>query len=573
MKIKTKLAISTGFLFLLTGLLATLAIRQVNRLADDTRNILVANYVSLDYARNMYKIADNQPLSPEDIARFKEYIGKQKANITEIGEKELTEDLNEHFSHMLADSANNTYLKDIRTDLNNIMKLNMEAIERKSVMAENTAESSVWWITCTSAVCLIIGFTLIFNLPGYIANPIKDLTESIREIAAKNYSKRVYFKGHDEFSTLAKSFNTMAEKLQEYNDSSLAKLMMEKKRIETLVGNLHDPVIGLDEKNKVLFINEKALAISGLKKADIINHPAEQIALGNDLMRQLLQHLANGGQHKPETLKIYADSKESYFEKQVIDIRIIPTGETEAHNIGSFIILRNITPYKELDFAKTNFIATVSHEFKTPIASMKMSLQLLGNEKTGSLNDDQKNLVESIKDDAERLLRTTGELLNITQVETGNAKLKTESCDVKSIIADAVDATRKLAEMKTIAVDLELPENIQPVLADREKTTWIVSNLISNAIRYSYENSGVRVAAQEAGNRIAISVADTGIGIDPKYQERIFDKYFRVPGTEKEGTGLGLAISKEFIAAMGGSLTVKSALGEGSVFTVSLPVA
>lgn len=573
MKIKTKLAISTGFLFLLTGLLATLAIRQVNRLADDTRNILVANYVSLDYARNMYKIADNQPLGPEDIARFKEYLGKQKANITEIGEKELTEDLNEHFSQMLADSANNADLKDIRTDLNNIMKLNMEAIERKSVMAENTAESSVWWISGTSTVCLIIGFTLIFNLPGYIANPIKDLTESIREIAAKNYSKRVYFKGHDEFSTLAKSFNTMAEKLQEYNDSSLAKLMMEKKRIETLVGNLHDPVIGLDEKNKVLFINEKALAISGLKKADIINHPAEQIALGNDLMRQLLQHLANGGQHKPETLKIYADSKESYFEKQVIDIRIIPTGETEAHNIGSFIILRNITPYKELDFAKTNFIATVSHEFKTPIASMKMSLQLLGNKKTGSLNDDQKNLVESIKDDAERLLRTTGELLNITQVETGNAKLKTESCDVKSIIADAVDATHKLAEMKAIAVYLELPENIQPVLADREKTTWIVSNLISNAIRYSYENSGVRVAAQEAGNRIAISVADTGIGIDPKYQERIFDKYFRVPGTEKEGTGLGLAISKEFIAAMGGSLTVKSALGEGSVFTVSLPVA
>jgi two-component system, NtrC family, sensor histidine kinase KinB len=573
MKIKTKLALSTGFLFLLTGLLATLAIRQVNNLADDTKNILVANYVSLDYARNMYKIAENHPLAADDIERFKSYIDKQTANITERGEKEFTEDLVEHFSRMLADSTNPTHLKDMRADLNNIMKLNMEAIERKSILAEKTAQSSIWWISITSSFCLIIGFTLILNLPGYIANPIKDLTESIREIAAKNYSKRVFFKGHDEFSALAKSFNSMAEKLQEYNDSSLAKLMMEKKRIETLVSNLHDPVIGLDEKNKVLFINEKALAISGLKKDYIINQPAEQIALGNDLMRQLLRHLAGGEQQKPETLKIYADNKESYFEKQVIDIHITPTGEEGSRNIGSFIILRNVTPYKELDFAKTNFIATVSHEFKTPIASMKMSLQLLDNEKTGKLNDDQKNLVESIKDDAERLLRTTGELLNITQVETGNAAVKTESCNVQEVVSAAVDATHKLAEMKSITLDLHLPENLPLVLADREKTTWIVSNLVSNAIRYSHENSKVQVSARQEKNSVIITVADSGMGIDHKYQERIFDKYFRVPGTGKEGTGLGLAISKEFIVAMGGSLTVKSALGEGSVFMISLPVA
>ena len=573
MKIKTKLAIAMGFLFLLISLLSALAIWQVNKLAQDTKSILAANYVSLDYARNMYKLIESEPLTHQDIKRFKEYLYLQKSNITEIGEKELTDDLSEHFNQLLGDTLNTPHIQEnIRADLNNIMKLNMEAIQRKSNTARLTADSSIIWISLTGAFCLILGLTLMVNLPGYIANPIKNLTESIRQIAAKNYAQRVYFRSHDEFAILAKSFNTMAEKLQEYNDSNLAKLMVEKKRIETLISNLHDPVMGLDEKNRILFINEKALTISGLKQEEIIGRQAEEIALHNDLIRSLLQHLAGNGIDVPETLKIYADNKESYFEKQLIPINITPTGEAENKNIGSFIILRNVTPYKELDFAKTNFIATVSHEFKTPIASMKMSLQLLNNEQTGELNEEQKNLVESLKDDADRLLRTTGELLNITQVEIGKAALKIENCNVKSIITNAIETSHKTADMKAIVLDVSIDENLPLIMADSEKATWVISNLISNAIRYSYDNSTVTVMANQVNEAVQISVTDTGIGIDPKYQKRIFDKYFRVPGTEKEGTGLGLAISKEFITAMRGNINVKSELGEGSTFSVVLPI-
>jgi signal transduction histidine kinase len=445
------------------------------------------------------------------------------------------------------------------------MKLNMDAINRKSITAENTAESSIWWISGTSAVCFIIGFTLIFNLPGYIANPIRDLTESIRQIAAKNYAQRVYFKGHDEFSVLAKSFNTMAEKLQEYSDSNLEKLLMEKRRIETLVNNLHDPVIGLDEKNTVLFINEKALQVSALNRQQTIGKKAEAIAVYNDLLRSLLQQAEV---NKGTTLKIYADNKESYFEKILAPISIVPTGETEEKHIGSFIILRNVTAYKELDVAKTNFIATVSHEFKTPIASMKMSLQLLNNAQTGTLNDEQKDLVDSIKDDTERLLRTTGELLNITQVETGQSQIKMEHCEISEIITDAIAATQKLASPKAISIRTFIDEGLPLINADKEKATWILSNLISNAIRYSYDNAEISITTHYSGGAVKVSVTDTGMGIDANYQGRIFDRYFRVPGTKKEGTGLGLAISKEFIEAMGGSISVKSNLAEGSVFTI-----
>jgi two-component system, NtrC family, sensor histidine kinase KinB len=570
MKIKTKLAIGTGTLFLLITLLSALAIRQVNLLAQDTKNILVANYISLDYARNMYKITDAPSLTADDIGKLQGYLDKQQQNVTEIGEKELTDDLAKHFAQLKTNPEHTEYIRNVRQDLNSIMKLNMDAIQRKSITAEKTAESSIWWISGTSAVCFLIGFTLIFNLPGYIANPIRDLTESIRQIAAKNYAQRVYFKGHDEFSVLAKSFNTMAEKLQEYSDSNLEKLLMEKRRIETLVNNLHDPVIGLDENNTVLFINEKALQVSGLGRQQTMGKKAEEIAVYNDLVRSLLQQAEV---HKNATVKIYADNKESYFEKLVAPINILPTGETDEKHIGSFIILRNVTAYKELDFAKTNFIATVSHEFKTPIASMKMSLQLLGNEKTGVLNDGQKELIDSIQDDTERLLRTTGELLNITQVETGQSQIKMEACAVNEIVEDAIAGTQKLAAQKGITVRNDSDAGLPLLQADKEKATWILSNLVSNAIRYSYENSQVTVTAIMQDGKIQVSVADTGMGIAQKYQARIFDKYFRVPGTEKEGTGLGLAISKEYIEAMGGSIAVKSALGEGSVFTVTLRMA
>ena len=449
------------------------------------------------------------------------------------------------------------------------MKLNMDAIKRKGNTAGKTADSSIVWISLTSSFCFIIGFTLIINLPGYIADPIRNLTDSINQIIAKNYSQRIYFKGHDEFSTLAKTFNSMAQKLQEYNATDLSKLMMEKKRVETLIDNMDDPVIGLDENLSVIFANDEALKITGLKSTALIGKNVQEVALVNDLVRNLTKDLVLNTSSSKETLKIYADGKESYFEKDIIPISIIPTGETEKRTIGSVIILRNITAYKELDFAKTNFIATVSHEFKTPIASMKMSLQLLENEQTGSLNEEQKDLVQSIKDDTARLLRTTGELLNITQVETGQSAITVASCDVAVLINEAAEGNKAQAQARQIKIETDIPDGFPEILADAEKTTWVISNLISNAVRYSYDNSVIHVAAAVNNNKIEINVKDTGIGIPENYIGRVFDKYFRVPGTQKEGTGLGLAISREFMEAQGGSIKAESTPGEGSKFILT----
>lgn len=570
MKIKTKLTLGIGLLFALIILLVAISTVKVQDLAADTKNILAANYNTLDYSRQMLKSLEEIDSESNALDKFSLNLLRQKTNATEIGEAELNESLSEHFTRLKENPRDLRLPGLIRADLNRIMKLNMDAIQRKSALANNTAGDTIFWVGITGTLCFIIALTLLMNLPGSIANPIKELTGSIRQIAEKNYSQRVHFESHDEFGELATSFNTMAQKLEEYNSSNLAKLMMEKKRIETLINNMHDPVIGLDEHMKIIFANEEALKITELRQQDLIGKASQDVSVTNDLVRSLIQPLITKEQGSTKPIKIYADHKESYFEKEILDISIIPTGEKEKKLIGHVIVLRNVTAYKELDSAKTNFIATVSHEFKTPLASIKMSLQILENEQAGKINDDQKHLLDSIKDDANRLLKITGELLNMTQVESGNIQLSLVPVDPGEIVSYALNANKVQAEQKQVQMNVSCPADLPKVLADSEKTAWVLVNLVSNAIRYSYEHSEVKIDVVAKAEHITFSVKDKGQGIAPQYREKIFDRYFRVPGTQKEGTGLGLAISKEFIEAQGGSILLDSDFGSGSTFTVIL---
>ena len=573
MKIKAKLTGGVGLLFLLILALAAVSSWYIHQLKKDTNNILVANYNTLQYSRNMLIALEDIEEDTAAINRFNENLVKQQQNVTEIGEKEATNLVMKHFSMLKENPEDTGLISSIRGDITELMRLNMEAIERKSNIADATAQKAIVIISITGSLCFLIAFTLLVNLPSSIANPIKELTESTKEIAAQNYKKRVHFESHNEFGDLAKSFNTMAEKLEEYSESRLDKILKGKKRIETLINNMHDPVIGIDETNKVLFANGEALKITGLEEKDVIDRQIQDIAVTNDLIRDIIKDIfrSEAGNQKPEQLKIFADGKESYFEKEILDINIIPTGETQSQFIGQVIMLRNITPFKELDLAKTNFMGTVSHEFKTPISSIKLSLQLLENKQIGDLNMEQKNLVESIKEDTHRLLKITGELLNITQVESGSIQINIQPTDISEIVSYAVNATRSLAEQKNVEIEILQDSKVQTVMADGEKTAWVLTNLLSNAIRYSYENASVKIDIQkDTDGKTKFSVIDTGQGIQPQYLSKIFERYFRIPGTKKEGTGLGLSIGKEFIDAQGGRIWVESEYGAGSTFSFAL---
>ncbi|ATL48750.1 PAS domain-containing sensor histidine kinase [Chitinophaga caeni] len=576
MKIKTKLTLGIGLLFCLIVLLAALSTFYINALSKDAKNILTDNYNTLEYCREMLNALNNDLDSPSQQNLFAHNLKLQKANITESGEAALTGKLELDYQLLQAEVSKDSLIKIIQNDITAIMQLNMQAIQQKSLIVKESSTNSILWISITGAVCFLLAFTMLMNLPGNIANPIKELTGSIQEIAAQNYDERLQFHRDDEFGDLASAFNTMALKLAEFRAGNIAQLLIEKKRIETLINNMHDPVIGLDENKKVLFMNHTALKILGLQDKPVTGMAIQDLAMQNDLLRLLAQDLFITSEHhhskkSPSSpIKIFADGKESYFEKEMIPINIIPTGEKEEVLIGNVILLQNITPYKELDFAKTNFIATVSHELKTPISSIKMSLQLLENEKIGTLNHEQHNLVESIRDDAGRLLKITGELLNMTQVESGSIQMNIVAADPAEIVAYAVNTNKVAAEQKNIQLAVEQAGDVPNVMADREKTSWVLTNLISNAIRYSYEHSIVNIAIKLMGDVVQFSVKDTGQGISPEYVEKIFDRYFRVPDSKKEGTGLGLAISKEFIEAQGGQIRVESDYGAGSTFYFSL---
>src|SRR5665213_1556506 len=293
MKIKSKLILGIGFLFVMIVLLTALSIIFVNKLSADTKNILAANYNSLDYSREMIIDLNNGLGNAQSQTDFTKNLAKQQLNITEAGEQEITDKLVVDFSFLIHSPGDSAFYKAVQKDITDVMLVNMQAIQRKSRVAEKTANSSIFWITLTGTICFLIAFTMLFNLPGNIANPIKELTRSIEEIAAQNYSQRIHFDHQNEVGQLADSVNTMAEKLEEYKASNLENLMVEKKRIETLINNMNDPVIGLDENNRILFMNNVASKITGISADEVIGRNVQDVAMRNDLIRTLVQELFN----------------------------------------------------------------------------------------------------------------------------------------------------------------------------------------------------------------------------------------------------------------------------------------
>ena len=441
----------------------------------------------------------------------------------------------------------------------------LTATEPDSPAAMPALERALLWISVTGGICILTGLTLLYWLPRTISKPIKELKQGILEIANHNYEERLDMRNNQEFREVAESFNRMAERLAEYRASTLADILSAKKFIEAIVNSIDDPIIGLNMDREILFINEEALNVLNLKRGNVIRKSAEELSLKNDLLRRLIRELVTPGDQK-EPLKIYADDKESYFKASYIPIINTDAGKDEPSKLGDVI-----TEFKELDSAKTTFISTISHELKTPIAAIMMSLQLLEDKRVGELNDEQEQLSKSIKENSERLLSITGELLNMTQVEAGKLQLMPKITKPIELIEYAIKANQVQADKFNIQIEVEYPEEkIGKLFVDSEKIAWVLTNLLSNAIRYSKENGRVVIGARQEGDMIDLYVQDFGKGIDPRYHKSIFDRYFRVPGTKVQGSGLGLSISRDFVEAHGGTLTVESELGKGSRFVMRL---
>ncbi len=560
-KLKTKVAFGSIFLFALLILSGAVSFFYFNRVSSEAKGIVKDNYETLNYCRDMLKELDQFGHNDNfpGLNMFERNLRLQENNITEPGEKELTTSLRQNFERLKQPHSPDSIRAKMRENISGIMQLNLMAIDKKNQAAQASADRAKTIIIVILTACFLMGFTFLFNFPSLVASPIASLTEGIKAIAEKNYSQRVHLNRKDEFGDLANAFNSMAERLDDYEHSNLSKILFEKQRAEAVINSLKDASIGIDNKGVILFANQQALQLLSLKEQEIIGLTQSEVQKRNDLFRFLVNEQNN------IPFKIVVEGKENYFTKEIIELN------HANQRAGNIVVLKNITPFKELDVAKTNFIATISHELKTPLASSDFSLKLLEDERVGALTGEQKELVQNLKDDNRRLLKILSELLDMSQAESGKIKLDLQPVQPADLLSKTIASVQNVAKEKNISIEQQIQNNLPTIKADGDRTAWVLNNFLTNAIRYSAANSKIIIGARQEPGKVIFSVQDFGKGIDPQYKEKIFDRYFRVPGT-KEGTGLGLAICKDFIEAQDGQIWAESSLGTGSIFSFSLPM-
>ncbi len=560
LSVKKKIWLGTLFLFLLLLLTGGSGIYYMSKLKAEAKNVLTNNYESLSYCHAMQQqlnsITDEYGKS---VAIFEDALNQQQNNVTEPGEKNATDALRASFDKLKRADTTDENITAIQKQIQSILVLNMQAIQRKSHSAEQTATDALTILISLTGIVFIIAFTFILNFPSIITNPVSQLIEAIKEISNKNYTHRIRIKNKDEFGKLAGAFNDMAERLEYFESSNLNKLMFEKSRAEAVINSLKDASIGIDKNNRILFANYQALQLLGLKADDIVGKSVEEVKKRNDLFQFLIDNNTSA------PFKIVVENRENYFVKEIIEVE---QGDTN----NRVLVLKNITSFKELDEAKTNFIATISHELKTPLASSDIGLKLLEDERISKLSPEQKELITTLKEDNQRMLKILSELLNMSQVEAGRIQLNKGAVNPLTIIQNAVNTIAASARDKGIQILTKATEPLPVIQADAEKTTWVINNFLVNAIKYSPERSTIEVLVKQQGNMLRFAVKDTGPGIAAEYIPRLFERYFQVPGSKEKGNGLGLAISKDFIDAQGGRIWVESAVGAGATFSFELPV-
>ena len=327
----------------------------------------------------------------------------------------------------------------------------LTATEPTSPVADYGLTRALSLLLLFGALSISIGIWMLVKLPNSITRPFQELSQGINEIAKHNYDVELHLSGSRTMEQLSMNFNRMAHRLRDYHNSSLSQLRVSKQYIETIIDSIDEPIVCIDQNLNLYYINNEALDILNLKRADVLGKSAQEIAMRNDLLRLLLVGMSehkvhdNAEEKKVEPIKVYADNKESYFQVKYLPVRM-NSDEGKAKESGTVILLKNITEFHKLDVAKTTFISTISHELKTPISAILMSQQLLADNRLGALNPEQKELSESIRENGERLLSITGELLNMTQVESGVLQLKPHVTRPIELIDYAIKANQVQAD-------------------------------------------------------------------------------------------------------------------------------
>lgn len=609
MTLRGKLLLAQLPLLLALLFLTALALSSVSSIGGSAQSILRENYRSVLAAQRMkesvermdsgalFLIAGQREKGISQAAahrkRFETELHIEEDNITERGEAELArslrrvwEEYQRHFDALIAapdpeaaralyfQSVEPAFLK-VKETADEILAVNQDAMMRKSEAARRKAQSLSHLATASALGAMLLGLLASAVMTARLLRPLSRLSQAADRIGQGDLDARADIRGRDELTRLAKDFNAMADHLKRYRSSSLGELLQAQHAAQSAIDSIPDPVIVFDTAGGILNVNHAAETLLGTEAESGETEPLGRV---EPAVREVIQavrgHVLSGkGAYVPkdfgEAVCIQASDGERYLLPRATPVY----GEQGAIQ-GATVILSDVTRLRRFDELKNDLVATVAHEFRTPLTSLRMAVHLCLEEVVGPLTEKQADLLHAAREDCERLQSIINDLLDLARLQAGRIEMRKLPLSIQNLVEESIAEQRGVAEPRRVTLTAEVsPLAPEKMLADRERLGLVFANLVGNAIRHTPEGGTVTVRVLDATSdaKVRFEVQDTGEGIPIEYQREIFHKFFRVPGRASGGAGLGLSIAKEIVEAHGGTIGVRSQPGQGSTFSFTLP--
>jgi signal transduction histidine kinase len=463
---------------------------------------------------------------------------------------------------------------DIKKVAGEILDINRENMEQARDHARETSRSSLIGFSIGLAALVALVFGIAWYLLRAILVPIWTVTEAAQAIGGSGHLDRtVPVHGRDELGQLAEAFNAMTRQLLVYRRSNLDRMMRAQRTAQATIDSFPDPVLVVDPAGHVELANPAARLLFGVGPTTTDEsgptwQPPEQ--LRNPVADALRVQQTYQPEGFDQAVTFRLESEDHIYLPQVRPIR-----DADGDTLGAAVVLNDVTRFRLLDQFKSDLVATVSHELKTPLTSVRLAVHVLLEETVGPLTPKQTELLVDARDNAERLLTLIDQLLALAHIQRPQDRTTIHPTDPIELLRQAADAIRPRTEDKHIVLEFKESEPLPPVAVDPARLAQAIGNLLNNAVTYTPAGGRVTLSSSLASDgRIILTVSDTGVGIPLEYQSHVFDRFFRIPGQSDEaGTGLGLAIAKEVVTAHGGEITCESEPGKGTTFQITLPAA
>ncbi len=600
--------IYTGFILVIIILLlvALWSINNFSQLSSAINNIMEENYRSIQSSENMIEAIERQDSAillilsgqeTEGLAAFRNYeqeflkwFSRAEDNITIAGENQIISELNEKYTEFLikfdefrelqGDQRQQFYNEDYseqffetKEKIRELRSINQDEMITAQQAADFRAGRAMLSTALISIAGIIIAILSGFYLTKRILAPVEQLQSGIQRVAAKNFEEKLPVNSEDEIGELTEEFNKMIDKLQEYENLNVRKLLAEKEKSEAIVNHISSPLLVTDAENNLILFNQESKELFDLQDEDLNKHFLEVI--NNQELFACITGEKECEKNEAGTpvLELEKSGSKNYY--KILNKRVHNEINSDSNKLKfSVTLLEDITRLKEIDQLKSDFISTVSHEFRTPLTSITMALNMLIAEDLGEINTDQQELLQNSLDDCDRLTNLVEDLLDLSKMESGKIELDIRAVKLKQLTQNTIKHFENQAEEKSIKLYIDDISDDLNVEVDPNKISWVISNLVGNALRYTGEGDEIKISASQRGNLAYVEVYDTGEGIKKSDLSRIFEKFYRSESNEsKTGSGLGLTIAKEIITAHNGRIWVDSEKGSWTRFTFSLPVA